>query len=438
MWRLINKDWDLGICTLVLIPYILPILYELKMETSIYRADIYLIWITGMICMLSRQRGLVPMDRRTIYTVLALTAYLIIILFVHPIDETSFYAVLTGLSYWSVILYLKKVGMEKSIYVLLLSFPAYLIQVVFGLYQLIDGKTVAMMIHGNLYNSGTFGNYLIYGIPILFMAAYSQMLDRTIRYTAAIICFASILLIIATTARAAALGTITSLLFVVIFFRRTERRMSELVLIGSLLIALAIFGLYHFSSKVDSLTGRMTIYKVSWEIICDHWLIGVGPDRFRTVFNLYQAEYLHQSGVSIHQRAVADNTFEAFNFILQIWAEYGLLGISISTLFIIRTIRALHKIERQAKINKRVMQACVGSMVGILVAGMFSNPFHSSPIAIFFCYNLGFVIALIKEYPSGQRNRYEPFSNNHRHQLSTRLSAESKALELNNILESKS
>lgn len=105
-------------------------------------------------------------------------------------------------------------------------------------------------------------------------------------------------------------------------FRIGKRKLIYcLIFLSVIIIALTVL------IDPDSSKGRLLIYKISLSIWQDHFLTGIGHDKFETVYNTYQAEYFRTGTNSIKELLLADNTYYAFNDYLQFVIEYGIPGV---------------------------------------------------------------------------------------------------------------
>jgi hypothetical protein len=154
-----------------------------------------------------------------------------------------------------------------------------------------------------------------------------------------------------------------------------------------LIISVIAFLLYNL--KPASAFGRLTIYKVSTNTISDHPLIGIGPNRFSAVYNNYQSGYFKKENHSIAAQLIADNTFEAFNSIVQVTVEYGLIGTIFFLLFIWLLIK--HWLKDKDKNKNWLRIGSTGCIISILLASFFSNPFHVTPVLFVFIYHVAIV-----------------------------------------------
>lgn len=126
--------------------------------------------------------------------------------------------------------------------------------------------------------------------------------------------------------RAAWLGCLIG--SVVLVWRKYNKRTSYFfkwygkVGVGLLLISL-IYGLYIY--RPGSANGRLLIWRISMDMVWEKPLLGWGSDGFRQHYMAFQEKYFHlhpDSGFS----SCADNNFYAFNEVLRIIVENGILG----------------------------------------------------------------------------------------------------------------
>lgn len=92
-----------------------------------------------------------------------------------------------------------------------------------------------------------------------------------------------------------------------------------------LLIGVTIF-LLLLSMKKESVSGRVLIWKTTWEMIQNAPILGHGNGAFTAKYMDYQADYFAQNPESKYTM-LADNVLHPFNEYLLLSAEYGLVGL---------------------------------------------------------------------------------------------------------------
>jgi len=73
----------------------------------------------------------------------------------------------------------------------------------------------------------------------------------------------------------------------------------------------------------QSVRVRLEVWKGSWELIKDNWLLGVGPGNFRLVYPLYRLE----SEMTVYSKATSVD--HAHNCYIEWWAELGVIGLAL-------------------------------------------------------------------------------------------------------------
>ncbi len=140
----------------------------------------------------------------------------------------------------------------------------------------------------------------------------------------------------------------------------------------SLLVILTAGGLYSiYIFKKDSADGRLLIWTVSANIIKDYPLFGVGFDRFKAHYMNYQAAYFQDQPESKYAM-VADNVQYAFNEVLQITVENGLLVLILLIFLAIKfSIIFIHLQEK----NPFLLDV-IAIILSIIFFSLFAYPFQ--------------------------------------------------------------
>lgn len=95
-----------------------------------------------------------------------------------------------------------------------------------------------------------------------------------------------------------------------------------------------------YNLKEDSSKGRLLIWKVSSNIVKDHPFTGIGYGRFRSEYNLYQADYFKNKH-NPTEELLADDVQVAFNDYLETLVETGFIGIGLLAFLIIMVLFTL-------------------------------------------------------------------------------------------------
>ncbi|MDP2682912.1 MAG: O-antigen ligase family protein [Deltaproteobacteria bacterium] len=202
-----------------------------------------------------------------------------------------------------------------------------------ALYQYITGhSSFEGRGHGTFVNPNSFAGYLLLTMPVLIGLYLVSERSKYIFFFPSLLSFAALLStgtggrwIILTAAIAAAL------IFFWIFAPAHRARLKVLIL--GLLAVLLLFsitsgnGNASFSPKPAELSGsttdRLNIWKSTWGVIKEHPIRGVGFWSFHTIYSKYK----NQAYKDIEH-------FFSHNDYLQLWAELGLIGISVFMILI--------------------------------------------------------------------------------------------------------
>jgi O-antigen polymerase len=367
--------------------FILPFLYETKMESGIEKNDLYLIWISGLVCWVFVNLEKFKLsDYILLFVFLAITASSLRLV---NSDINSYKTLITLFFSLGIYFYISQSIFLKS-NILIALVPVFVYQFILGWQQVINYRGESLFIQGNFHNSADFANWLAICVIILLGICYNNTtvskysIFKLLVWAIIISC---LIIICLTGARAAIIGVLAGWISYVFLQKRRRGDVINFKLNTkfnyaiyiSLLSVLLILCIY----KKDSALGRTTIFKITSQIISEYPFTGVGSNRLQFHYNLFQAKYFMSQERPLNIQLIATNTFESFNFILQIMAEYGLIGISLICSFFWGLHKEIKKIEftKKSIINRNVI---IAALVCILSSAFFSNPFHVTPIFILF------------------------------------------------------
>jgi len=135
-----------------------------------------------------------------------------------------------------------------------------------------------------------------------------------------------------------------------------------------ILLCFALIGLYWL--RPDSATARIIIWKNTFDLIGDNFLLGVGIGGYESHYLHYQASSFVAFPDSPASLLVGNNIY-AFNEFLRIFSEEGIVGflfaVTISGI-------ALYKVSNLAMKRWSVGYSILTSVVAIIVFSMFSYP----------------------------------------------------------------
>lgn len=173
------------------------------------------------------------------------------------------------------------------------------------------------------------------------------------------------------------------------FFNCNRFKRMVISSIAFIIIVTSFYGIYHF--KKESADGRMLIWKITSNIIKNNSILGVGHDRFKAYYMNAQADYFNK-GIELSEAMVADNSYYAFNDIIQFVSEHGLLGFVLTIAIIVFCLRI--KTTREKAFLKPLS---IGILSSVIVFGMFSYPIQILPIKTIWVFSLVILVNIDRE-----------------------------------------
>ncbi len=148
----------------------------------------------------------------------------------------------------------------------------------------------------------------------------------------------------------------------------------------------------------NSIKRRIATWKFTVLMIKDHPLLGSGIGTYKYNTLKYQAEFFEQGeNRTLYPHGFAD---KAHNEYLQLWAEIGIVGLGIFIWLIISYfscgLRILRKIKDEYEYKRGIIIGLMGSIVAVLIDGLFGFPLHLPATVILFWLVLALTIVTIK------------------------------------------
>ena len=170
-----------------------------------------------------------------------------------------------------------------------------------------------------------------------------------------------------------------------------------IVTIVILAILLFIVGIFFLNP--DSALGRFFIWKVSWLMIADHPIIGVG-------YGNYGYQYLN------YQQKFFDNPFNALYFdkacniklahseFVHVMAETGIIGGLLFCLLIALFLSYIRRIlsHQTAKEENFLIRVTTASFIIIALHSLVDSVLHTLPISILFYFTIAVISAVSKKH----------------------------------------
>ena len=139
---------------------------------------------------------------------------------------------------------------------------------------------------------------------------------------------------------------------------------------------------------------RMATWKFTGMIIKDRPFLGSGLGTFKYNSLSYQAKFFDQGqNRALYPYGIAD---KAHNEYLQLWAELGIIGLSIFIWFIITYfcygLKLLRKIKDSYK--QGIIIGLMGSITAVLIDALFGFPLHLPATVVLFWLVLGLTVVV--------------------------------------------
>jgi len=295
----------------------------------------------------------------------------------------------------------------------------------FGLdFSFWQGNRARQMVFGLFGNVNYFAEYLIAVLPLtvslFFVTSIKSNKSKKILLLIGILAMSGSLLL--TFTRSSYLGFGVSLIFMFLLFIicrgktfiRENKKIFILILATILLIGflfvipnpLSKEGTY--ISKIKARTSitalteghsfkrRLATWKFTLMMIEDHPLLGSGIGTFEYNSLRYQAEFFEKGD----NRSIYPHGFarKAHNEYLQLWAEMGIIGLGIflgiMICFFYYSITQLKKLQDDF-LGQGLIIGMMGTILAILVDGIFGFPLHLPATVVLFWLYLGFTFVLL-------------------------------------------
>ncbi len=161
----------------------------------------------------------------------------------------------------------------------------------------------------------------------------------------------------------------------------------KIVSICLVTILIVLMSLWFFSIKKNSAVGRLLTWKVTTNLIKDHLVWGVGSGNFSATLFKYQSRYFAQHPKLVATEGqLADETWYAFNDLLQITAEQGIVGLALFVCLLLNLVRSENVHDSSSSCAEII--ASKGMTIAVICAGMFSYPLTLLPFQILFLQNV--------------------------------------------------
>ncbi len=216
----------------------------------------------------------------------------------------------------------------------------------------------------------------LYSFIRLYKLNHLSILYKFFLYNSLVATLFIVITIPLTNSRSAIVASVASILFIglrpdqikKLFRVKVKNLVGVVIIVTGILIA----AFFLINIRKDSVAGRFLVWKISCNIITDNPFFGTGLDSFRVLYPNYQIEYFKNNHRAYEEKLSCEVT-SAFNEILQITSETGLIGL---ILFFIVIYSVLKKsgthVARMGTCREILANGSFGSLIALLIFSLFS------------------------------------------------------------------
>ncbi len=294
-----------------------------------------------------------------------------------------------------------------------------LLQAMYGMLQLHGPNQLqasgSFKLRGSFENPDAYAGYLASVMPfafgLYFLLSRQAWENRRLKYLGAATFLSGLLVLPATMIRSSWLAVLAGIIVVFLHkyeirekikqYFRSKRLLLAGAICGVVIIVSGIAGLY--ALKPESAEGRLLIWKITFNMIKESPLFGVGFDRYQVEYGNAQATYFTSGNGAPYEEQLAGNVKHAHNEYLQVLAETGVVGLMLALMIVVTALGALRTTQipdnsgqaRSTGVCRAALIASArASLVAILVSSLFSFPLHILPTAINFVFLLSLISIL--------------------------------------------
>jgi O-antigen polymerase len=167
------------------------------------------------------------------------------------------------------------------------------------------------------------------------------------------------------------------------------QRLKKRKIYNLLILAIATIGAIYFLQAIynlnrSSANGRLFIWSVTWNMIQDHWVAGVGYGQFKLHWLDYQGAYFARDLTS-QSHSLAVSLTSAHSQFLHTFAETGLMGLMLFLSAVSSVlIRANRSLRNQHEYTTGHTIVYASALVTLLVHGLVEDVLVSIPIQVLF------------------------------------------------------
>jgi len=234
---------------------------------------------------------------------------------------------------------------------------------------------------GPFFNPGPYAVYLatLLIVSLAFLSASAQTGTRFLVSLYLVLSGCCLIFLVALRSRSSWAGGLAGMVFVLVgcvrnrqslLSSRIRRHITAVSAGGLLLLAIAGYASYHI--KAESAKGRLLTWQVCTVMISRHPVTGIGKGNFPVSYGAAQHDLFERNNKTREEYgALAGDVRYAFNDLLQITAEEGVIGVALWGLLLTAVLY-------------RGMSAAGAGIIVLITAGLFAYPLAVFPIQLLF------------------------------------------------------
>jgi len=185
---------------------------------------------------------------------------------------------------------------------------------------------------GNFSNPGPFAGFIAVLFPVIVWHIPTYFKGKKVYGTGLLILVLLMVYVVwLTGSRAALLSMVVSVVMMIGFVPGTVFSKHRILSFLSAVILAFVLGTAFLHKGIESIEGRIFIWKVTFRMVKDYSIWGIGHDNFKNEYIEFQTDYFEGGGACEEEILVAGNTQFVFNEPLKLLAENGLIGFLLVT-----------------------------------------------------------------------------------------------------------
>lgn len=276
-----------------------------------------------------------------------------------------------------------------------------LTEVVFGylqLFKVIENGNPFFYITGSMGNPAPFASYIATCIPFAFYASLkTEGENRIMGYLGLTVLILSVAILPQTQSRSAIVATTIGVLFMldqkyhwyhqVRNYLKSKGLLTIVMIVSPIVLGKLLHWLYLV--KLDSAQGRFLVWKGALSLIRDNFWTGVGYGNFSKSYAAYQANYFGSGKGTPREKFLADYVTTAYNDILELTAETGIIGCGLFVYFLWLSVKRIRTVV-VSKEEEGLRQATLASLLIMGILSLTTYPLSVFPIQMNLFFLLGY------------------------------------------------